>query len=68
MKTLPTKLTHISSGAIAKPLSMNFGGVIKAKIIDKGHSLHRKGSLIEIDLETVNNENMLWVTPIGENF
>lgn len=68
MKTLPTKITHIASNAIFKPLSMNFGGKIKAKCVDKGHILFRKGGIIEIDIETVNSPNMLWVTPIGENF
>lgn len=68
MKTLPSKITHISSGCIAKPISMNFGGLIKAKVIDKGHLLVRKGSIIEINLDEVNHSGMLWVTPIGENF
>lgn len=68
MKTLPTKMTHIASGAIAKPISMNLGGKIKAKIINKGTLLMRKGSLIEIDIDECNHANMNWVTPIGENF
>lgn len=68
MKTLPTKMTHIASGAIAKPISMNLGGKIKAKITDKGTLIIRKGATIEIDIDECNNPNMNWVTPIGENF
>ncbi len=68
MKSLPTKMTKISSNTIAKPLSMNLGGKITAKVTDKGNSMYHKGEIIEIDINEVNHADMLWVTPIGENF
>lgn len=68
MKTLPSKITHIASNAVFKPLSIKFGRDIKAKCIKKGDMLIRKGGIIEIDIATINHKEMLWVTPIGENF
>ena len=67
MKALPTKVTHISTGATFKPLSMDLGGTIKMKCISKGNMLTKKGTIHTIDLDEIYVAH-LYVTPIGENF
>lgn len=64
---LPTKVTHISTGAIFKPLSMNFGGEIKMRCIEPGRMLIKKNQNHTIHIDEIEKAH-LYVTPIGENF
>lgn len=69
MNKLPTKLTHIASGAEFKPISMNLGGDIKIKCTKPAKGLLiKKGCLLFIDISETTEEAGIWITPIGENF
>ena len=66
MKLLPKTITHISSGATFKVISMNLGGKVKVKCLTKGRRLIRKGSIDHIDIDLIDGPNLLYVSPVGK--
>lgn len=69
MKTLPTKITHIATGAEFTPLSMNLGGQIKIKCTKPAKGLLiKKGGILMLDLDETTEDAGIWITPIGQNF